>query len=236
MTGQSRSVDAENPRTVPLSGNIVVRTLSDQVFEIVRERIVTGSLPDNVPVRQDALAAELGVSKIPLREALGRLEQEGLLVSQANRGYSVRPMSADQADEIYALRLSIEPAAAARAAIHATEQDRTEALAAFQMLDDAANGNLAEVAVRNRHFHVALVRPGGRLLTTQLVERLSVLAERYVIAHLEPAGRDARAHLEHRHLIDAWMARDGSTLQTLLHQHIEATLWDLRAQFATENI
>ncbi|SFP57614.1 GntR family transcriptional regulator [Sphingomonas rubra] len=231
MTARSRFVDAE-PAPLPVSNNIVVRTLSDQVFEIVRERIVTGSLPDDAAIRQDALATELGVSKIPVREALGRLEQEGFLTSQANRGYSVRPMSAEQADEIYALRLLIEPAAAGRGALDATERDRAEAVAAFQALDEAANTNLAEVAVRNRHFHVALVRPGGRLLTTQLVERLSILAERYVISHLEPAGRDARAHLEHRHLIDAWMARDQAVLEKLLHQHIEATLWDLRAQFA----
>ena len=74
--------------------NIVVRTLSDRVFEIVREQIVRGALPEGQPIRQDALANELGVSKIPLREALARLEQEGLIASQANRGYTVRPLSA----------------------------------------------------------------------------------------------------------------------------------------------
>ncbi len=212
---------------------IVVRTLSDQVFAIVRERIVTGHLAGDVPIRQDALAAELGVSKIPLREALGRLEQDGLLQSQPNRGYTVQPMSADQADEIYALRLTIEPAAAARAALHASDADRAAATAAFQALDDAAHDNLGEVAMRNREFHVALVRPGDRATTTQLVERLAIQAERYVVAHLEPAGRDARAHLEHRDIINTWLARDGVTLQAMLHRHIEATLFDLRVQFAT---
>lgn len=211
---------------------IVIRTLSDQLFSVVRDRIVTGVLHEDVPIRQDALAMELGVSKIPLREALARLEQEGLLSSQANRGYSVRPLSADQADEIYALRLAVEPAAAARAAQVATDVDRAVALDAFHALDKAAHSNLAEVAVCNRTFHVALVRPGGGLLTTQLIERLAFLAERYVIRHLEPAGRDARAHLEHRHLIDAWLARDTAALQSLLHSHIEGTLHDLRRQFA----
>lgn len=214
--------------------SIVVRTLSDHVFEAVRERIVTGALREDTPIRQDALAGELGVSKIPLREALARLEQEGLLSSQANRGYTVRPMSAEQAEEIYALRLSIEPAAAARAALVADDRARTAAIAAYHALDEAASTNLAEVARRNREFHTALVRPGGRLLTTQLVERLSILAERYVIAHLEPAGRDARAHVEHREMIDAWMARDAARVETLLHSHIEGTLKDLQAQFAAE--
>nr|WP_315589932.1 GntR family transcriptional regulator [Sphingomonas psychrotolerans] len=168
--------------------SIVVRTLAERVFKIVREQIVIGQLPDNLPIRQDALATELGVSKIPLREALARLEHEGLLTSHANRGYFVQPMSAGQVDEIYVLRLAIEPPAAVYAAERATEADRAAAIEAFEKLDGAATDNLAEVAVRNRHFHTALVRPGGRLLTTQLVERLSILAERYVVAHLQPAG------------------------------------------------
>ncbi|AXJ94569.1 MULTISPECIES: GntR family transcriptional regulator [unclassified Sphingomonas] len=211
---------------------IVVRTLSDQVFEIVLERIVSGEIPTGAPIRQDALAADLGVSKIPLREALARLEQEGLLVSQANRGYTVRPMSAEQADEIYALRLAIEPAAAARAAREASVREQAEAEAAFHALDTAAAENLTEVAVRNRDFHTALVRPGGRVLTTQLVERLAVLAERYVIAHLQPAGREDRAHLEHRQMLDAWLRRDGAAVESLLVGHLSATRDDLRAQFS----
>ncbi|TCP30745.1 GntR family transcriptional regulator [Sphingomonas sp. BK235] len=216
--------------------SIIARTLSDRVFEIVRERIVTGELRGDMPIRQDALASELGVSKIPLREALARLEQEGLLSSQANRGYSVQPMSAEQADEIYALRLSIEPAAAASAAAVADEAGRQAALTAFHALDEAASSNLAEVAVRNRVFHIALVRPGGRRLTTQLVERLGILAERYTVAHLEPAGRDARAHLEHQGLIDSWMARDVAAHERLLHDHIAGTLNDLRTQFAAGTV
>ncbi len=211
--------------------SLVIRTLSERVFEIVREQIVNGRLPENVAIRQDALAGELGVSKIPLREALARLEQEGLLASQANRGYFVRPMSADQADEIYALRLALEPQAAARAALHADDKDRQAAIMAFEKLDSAAGTNLSEVAVRNREFHVALVRPCNRLLTTQLIERLMILAERYVVAHLQPAGRESRAHQEHQGLLDAFIARDDVALQDLLGRHIQATLDDLREQF-----
>src|SRR6478735_3847305 len=134
--------------------SIVVRTLSERVFEIVREQIVTGRLATNLPIRQDALAAQLGVSKIPLREALGRLEQEGLLVSQANRGYFIQPMSAEQADEIYAMRLAIEPAAAAHAALVADAPAQAEAEAAFDRLDRAFGSDLGEMAVRNRDFHI----------------------------------------------------------------------------------
>jgi len=214
---------------------IVVRTLSERIFEVIRERIIEGKLPDREPVRQDALAAELGVSKIPLREALARLEHEGLLTSQANRGWFVRPMSADQAEEIYLLRLAIEPAAAAFACGRASDEEKQAAADAFQLLDAAANDDLNAVAGRNREFHVSLVRPGGRLLTTQLVERLEVLAERYVLAHLEPAGRGDRAHLEHQALLDAWLAGNGEEVQALLNSHIASTLDDLRAQLAASH-
>ncbi len=60
-------------------GAILVQTLADRIFTIVRERIIAGAIPADRAIRQDALAAELGVSKIPLREAMARLEQEGLL-------------------------------------------------------------------------------------------------------------------------------------------------------------
>ncbi|MFD1961372.1 FCD domain-containing protein [Novosphingobium panipatense] len=140
-------------------------------------------------------------------------------------------MSQDQAEEIYLLRLAIEPAAAAYACLKADDADRAAACEAFERLDAATKENLKDVAVRNRQYHVSLVRPGGRLLTTQLVERLEVLAERYVIAHLQPAGRGDRAHLEHRDLLDAWLAGDSSRVKDLLTAHISSTLDDLRAHF-----
>ncbi len=213
--------------------SIVVRTLSEQIFDIVREKIVSGSISGNSPIRQDALAAELGVSKIPLREALARLEQEGLLVNQANRGFFVRPMSAEEAEEIFALRLSIEPQAVAAASLIATEADQENARRALSLFDQAVGERPEEVPMRNRDFHMALVRPGHRELTAQLVERLQILSERYVFKHLEPAGREDRAHLEHRILLDAWLARASERAESLASAHIAATLGDLRRQLAT---
>lgn len=212
--------------------SLVVRTLSDRLFEIVRERIITGELPTGAPIRQDALASELGVSKIPLREALARLEQEGLVTSHANRGYVVRPMSTAELDEIYDLRLKIEPDAAAFACAVASDDDRATVIEAFARLDRAARTQPGEVAIRNREFHTALVRPGGRAITTQLIERLAVFAERYVVAHLQPAGRGARAHREHHELRDAWLARDSKKVKMVLARHIGQTADDLRAQLA----
>ena len=213
-------------------GAIVVQTLADRIFAIVRERIIAGVIPADRTIRQDALAAELGVSKIPLREAMARLEQEGLLLGVANRGYMISALSAAQAEDIYGLRLKLEPSAAARAALVADDEDRAALVAAFEALDQAAATDLARVAICNRRFHMAMVRPTRRPLTIQLIRQLALLAERYVVAHLQPAGRDARAHLEHREQLDAFLARDADRVQALLEMHIRSTLMDLKGGFA----
>ena len=214
--------------------SIVVQTLSEQIFSLVRDRIISGRIPVDAAIRQDALAAELGVSKIPLREALARLEQEGLLISQANRGFFVRPLNADEVEEVYALRLKLEPDAVGDAAKIATDADRKAAREALDALDIAANTDKTQVGKLNRAFHMSLVRPLHRQVTLQIIERLNIICERYVGKHLEPAGRDDRAHNEHLALLDLWSAGKSEEASALMHQHIAMTLDDLRKQFETE--
>ena len=214
--------------------SIVVQTLSEQIFSLVRDRIISGRIPVDTAIRQDALAAELGVSKIPLREALARLEQEGLLISQANRGFFVRPLNADEVEEVYALRLKLEPDAVGEAAKVATDADRKTARAALDELDVAVSGDKTQVGRLNRAFHMALIRPLHRQVTIQIIERLNIICERYVGKHLEPAGRDDRAHNEHSALLELWSAGKSEEVSALMRQHIAMTLDDLRKQFETE--
>jgi DNA-binding GntR family transcriptional regulator len=206
------------------------RPIPDRLYDEVRARIVTGELPPGAPVRQDTLAAELDASKIPLREALSRLEHDGLVVLNPRRGYEVAPLKRETAEEVFDLRLRIEPAAAALASTLATEEDRATAEAALAALDRATAGADPKMPDLNRAFHLALVRPAGRPLTAVLIERLHVLAERYVRAHVEPEGRSQRARTEHRGMYDAWAAGKADTVDSLLRAHIAGALDDLRAQ------
>jgi len=202
--------------------------------DALRERILAGEAEPDRPIRQDAIAAELGVSKIPLREAMARLEQEGLLRSEPNRGFFVRPLTAAEAREVYALRLKLEPELAAQAAARASDGERQSAETALAALDRATQAHGAAVGALNRAFHLALVRPAKQPITTDIVERLHVLADRYVRKHLEPLGRDARANEEHRALLDAWLGRDGEHVAELLGAHIAQTLGDLERQLGAE--
>ncbi len=212
--------------------SLVVRTISEQAYPLMRERILTGALPAGSPVRQDSVAEALGVSKIPLREALSRLEQDGLLSSSPNRGYVVRALTAEEADEVFLLRLKLEPDAAAQACLKADAAAQAAAQATFEVMDSELLAGGEDYVLFNRRFHAALVSPGAGLITRQLVERLHMLAERYVRVHLEAGGRDARASAEHRHILDTWLARDAVGVASLTAEHIASTLRDLHEQLA----
>jgi DNA-binding GntR family transcriptional regulator len=215
---------------------IVKTGLADQIYSVVRERIVSGDLSGEAAIRQDALAAELGVSKIPLREAFARLEQDGLVIAKANRGFFVSPLSTEEAYDVFDLRLKLEPAAVAEGARYAVEADHEEAKSALVALNEATIERAAVVASLNRAFHMALVRPSGRIMTLQIIERLQVVAERYVVKHLEPTGRSARAIAEHETLYAAWSAGDADEAARLSAAHIEATSRDLRTELEKERL
>ncbi len=214
--------------------SLVIRNLSDQLVDLVRDRILSGSVPPNSAIRQDALASELGISKIPLREALARLEQEGLLHSQANRGFFVRALNTDEAEEVFALRLKLEPDVMVLGAERANDAQRKAASDTFASLYQVTDEGGSGVGAFNRAFHLALLRPSGQFITLTILERLHVLADRYVRKHLEPLGRDERANEEHRQMLDAWLARDAKTIHALTIQHLQNTLDDLRQQLLIE--
>lgn len=209
--------------------SIIVRTLSDQTYEAVRRRILSGAIPAGMPVRQEVIAGELGVSKIPLREALGRLEQDGLLVSYPNRGYVVLPLTLMEANEVFALRLKLEPGAVADGARLARPEHHADACAALAALELDQERDGADHVTQNRLFHLSLIRPGGPV-TYQLLERLHILSERYVRMHLEPRGREDRARQEHRAILEAWISMDEMQVGKLITDHIQGTLNDLREQ------
>jgi DNA-binding GntR family transcriptional regulator len=205
-----------------------IRTMSGQITTRIREKILTGAYPPGSPLLQDVIAAEFGVSKIPVREALVQLRAEGLVDVFAHRGFQVRPLSATEVDEVFRLRLQIEPGAAAEGARRALASDSEAARLAFTNLDDAlSSGELHESGDLNRNFHMALIVPRLQPVTAEVLGRLHTLSQRYVRMHLLPRGRVKRATKEHTALFEAWMEGKTAEVTRLTHAHIETTREDL---------
>src|SRR5690606_24369842 len=164
------------------------------------------------------------------REAMTRLEQGGLLRSLPNRGFFVPALSTSEAEEVFALRLKLEPDAAADACLEANDAQQKAARRALSELEAVGTEDKAALATCKRHFHLRLVQSMHHPLSALLVERLHVRADRYVHEPLEPPGRFGRAGHEHRRLLEAWCARDGDRARRLLTDHLQLTLDALRIQ------
>jgi DNA-binding GntR family transcriptional regulator len=208
----------------------LVRTMSGQLATRIRDKILGGDYAPGTALLQDSIAAEFGVSKIPVREALVRLRAEGLIDIEAHRGFRVRPLSAAEVDEVFRLRLTLEPAAVAIGAKLATEADHASARAALRALDSAlAAGALRDIGSFNSAFHLALIVPRAQPVSMEVLSRLHTLSQRYVRMHLAPAGRVRRATREHNTLFNTWAKGDARAARRLTQTHIEETRDELAA-------
>ena len=202
----------------------LMRTMSGQIATRIRDKILAGIYAPGAPLLQDSIAAEFGVSKIPVREALVRLRAEGLIDIHAHRGFQVRALSTSEVDEVFRLRLKLEPAAVAEGARQATAEDHAAARAALARLDSSlASKALADAGDLNCAFHLSLIVPRLQPVGFEILSRLHTLSQRYVLIHLLPAGRVRRASREHRALYAAWSEGKVRMASQLTQRHIEET-------------
>lgn len=190
-------------------------------LEAIRLRILTGAYPEGEPLRQDAIADELGVSRIPIREALRQLEAEGLVVFNPHRGAVVSSLSLDEIDEVFALRADIE-AGLLRRAIPSLDREHVARAAeildryehALRVRDVIAYGEL------NWQFHSTLYDPAARPVTLAVAQRLHQQADRYLRMQLALTHGESRANVEHRAILDAARRKDVRKATALLRDHI----------------
>ena len=190
---------------------LVVRSLSDQIYDVLRQRIVLHDIAPGEMIRQDAIASELGTSKIPVREALARLAGSGLVTSSANKGFVATPLSAKEADDIFSLRALIEPPTAAATALEAKDAARADVAKA---LDELLTGkpDFRASMDRRRRMGMSMVfrdsHPTRNVLIVQLFDR----AERY---HPVDGNTDFIDVEGIKELVAAWLDRDAAGVHRL---------------------
>jgi DNA-binding GntR family transcriptional regulator len=200
---------------------LLTRTKAEAVYDELASRILDGTLVPGSLINQEALAADLGVSITPLREALRRLEAEGLVLLQAHRTLTVAPLSVHEVRELYAVRLRLDPFAAAEAASRASAEalDRIDALAVRET-EATTLGRLRT----NREFHRAIYRASGNGTLADLLDRLWDQTDRYRLLALQDEQHERGAEQEHRLIAAALRARDRERVEALMYRHVEATL------------
>jgi DNA-binding GntR family transcriptional regulator len=202
-------------------------TKSDLAYTRVRGLILSGELAPGAVLPQAALAQTIGISTTPLREALRRLKQEGLVELDAHRDARVRPLDADEARDLLELRGSLEPLAASLAALRRTDDELADIRAALDGLEGLSSRPSASELESHRRFHAAIHRASHNALLVEILDGLWVKTDRYRRHGLE-AGRseeerDSRA-TEHRLLFEAVRDNDPDAAAELMRRHVEASL------------
>ena len=206
------------------------RTLSAAIVEQLRRDILDGTYAAGEQLRQDALAASFQVSRIPVREALFQLEAEGLVLIEPHKGAIVSAFSLEEIDDVFDLRMLLEPRLLAQSAPLLTPQDFAET----SKLDAEFKGAIAAQDVAqwgqlNARYHLALYRHAQLPRTLAIVTSLLQTSDRFTRLQMNRAPALSRAETEHRKLLR--LCQEGKVAQACDHlvAHIERVRQDLHA-------
>ncbi|MBN9025090.1 MULTISPECIES: GntR family transcriptional regulator [Kaistia] len=197
------------------------KTIASAVAGEMRNRILSGRLAAGAQLRQDALAEEFDVSRIPVREALMQLEAEGLVIIQPHRGAVVSELSLDEIREVFELRAQLEPRLLRASAPHLSEAD-FDLLRAIGPRYAAlqAAGDMAGCAELNTAFHLGLYRHARKPRTLKIVSQLLQDSDRHTRLQLSYDFRLDRSGEDHARIIALCVEKKFGEACLTMRRHI----------------
>lgn len=196
--------------------------LRDKVFNALREAILNGSLKPGQSLIETKLAEEMGVSRTPIREAIRKLELEGLVSSVPNKGVIVKGISVQDVNDIYTIRHCLEGLAARWAVMRITREELGKLEENMDLMEFYTRRNdLAQVNTKNSEFHEIIFRATKSKPLRQILSSLQEHVQRARTASLRVPGRAEKALQEHRAILDAFQRRDVEAAEHLITEHIK---------------
>jgi DNA-binding GntR family transcriptional regulator len=225
---QSRDTSPSLRRHHPRQNAVRGDSAATVVFEALRRAIVEGQLADGLPLRQDDLARQFRTSRIPVREAISRLEEQGLAKSQRFKGAVVAGLSAAELSEIYDFRALVEPEVMRRAVTQLTPGLLDDAESYFDKMESTSD--MRDWAELNRTFHAKLYEPSGLTYHLDALQRAMDKVHRYLA--IDFLGREAisKSNADHRMICQACRAGDADRAAELTRSHVRAASAALQAQ------
>jgi DNA-binding GntR family transcriptional regulator len=212
-------------------------TLVDDIVDAIRDRIIHGELQPGLKIRQQQFAEALGVSRTPLREAFQRLEADGWVDLRARRGAEVRPLTVDEAGEIFTMRVVLETTAARLAAVLHTDDEARDARRL--MADPVPTGTAGDgppsrdVEALNLAFHEAVYGLNSPETSRELAGNLRgywTRALRYRLVYWSQPSAIELSSAAHERILEAWLARDADATEWAVADHILTALWKIAAR------
>ena len=199
-----------------------------RVKMVLHRGIVTGTIPGGTRLVQASIAAELAVSTRPVREALTELAAEGFVHFDRRGGAFVRELCRTELEDIYEIRMMLEPVATARAARSATAAGMRPAIQLLVAMETETDGT--RWAEQNACFHNVIDLAGNSPRLVAILKNLRELSTLYIThSVLAVPGRAARANAEHEEILRAVFAHDPVAAADAVLRHLDGTLGALRA-------
>lgn len=217
----------------PLSANLQEHpSLQDKVYEHLKQAIQTGEIHPGERLLETKIATALGVSRIPLREAIRKLEREGLVVFFPRRGIYASTLSVQDVDEIYAVRAVLEGLSARLAAQNHTPEDlaRIDEILAV-MAQIAAKNDAVALFQAGRDFHQAVLDAARSRKLAHITDLMYGQVERVRQLRMRLTRRCREVYHEYMRIRDAIAARDGARAEAEMRAHVERPQRDLRKLF-----
>ncbi|MBO9327669.1 FCD domain-containing protein [Achromobacter xylosoxidans] len=196
---------------------IVRKTTTELVLDAMRGRILSGEFAPGSALRQELLAEELGVSRIPVREALRLLSAEGLVDTIAHKGAFVSMLSKAEVQEFFDIRKRLEPWIIREAIPNISEADLQRAEQLVREMDSTDPGRWGAL---NWELHESLYRAAQRPAALGMVRALHEKSERYFRFQVVNVPIRQQAHREHMELIALCRAGQADKAEAMLEQHI----------------
>jgi len=206
----------------PKSSAIPRQSLAAAVVERLREKILSGELPEGEQLRQETIAAEYEISRIPVREALSHLAGEGLVKIVGNRGAVVAALSPDEIMQLFETRAVLESYILRQAIPNITDEDlqRAENILVHYEQSLEHSAEVKSWGRWNWNFHSALYGPANRPVMLSFLETLNMQCDRYTRLHLVVTRDLHRAGKAHRELLDVCRKRNPDAAADALWRHI----------------
>jgi len=199
------------------------QSLTSAVADKLRDQIIRGEIAEGTQLRQDAIATQYHVSRIPVREALRQLDAEGLIAIVPNRGAIVPALSPDDIEEIFSIRALLEPEVLKRSIPHLTQEDLGEAEAILRtyVKELRREDHVSGWGRLNWRFHSILYSRANQPRSLAIIRNVNNSGERYTRLQLYLTHGMKRANDEHHKILHLCRQRDVPGACQLLHEHIQ---------------
>ena len=197
------------------------RPLREIVYEELKRQILIGEIAPGTRMMEVELADDMGVSRTPVREAIRKLEKEGLVSIEPRRGAYASDISIKDMVDVMEVRQDLEGMAAGLAAAKATDSEKADLITATEEYRNAVeSGDVEEIIKWDEAFHKLIVNCSGNKTLVQLISQVQELALRFRYIYYDDFSRFEGQPMEHKEIVEAILSNDAEKARKAADEHI----------------